>query len=110
MSGVAERWSQRASPDRDLEAVGVEPVGDDQQPVGVPVQRPRLVVDERREARRPGAARALEAQLGAAQRLGIGGGDACPRSTSAPPASDSAKTAGPEPLPPHRQRARRPPG
>ena len=92
-----------------LEAVGVEPVGDDEQAGRVPVERPRLVVDERGEARRPGAARSLEPQFGAAQRLGIGR-DAEPRSTSSPPTSESAKTAGPEPLPPHRQRARRPPG
>ena len=59
---------------RDLEPVGVEPVGDHQEAGGVPVERPRLVMDERREARRPCAARAFETELGAAQRVGILGG------------------------------------
>ncbi len=52
---------------RRLEAVGVEPVGDDEQAVRVPVDGPRLVVDERREAGGPRPARAFEAQLRAAQ-------------------------------------------
>ena len=107
--GVAERCSQRSDAGRGLEPVGVEAVADDQQTRRIPVQGPRLVVDERREADGPGAARTLEPELGAAQRLRIGGDDG-PRSTSSPPASDSAKTSRPDPLPPHRQRPRRPPG
>ena len=71
----------------------------------------RLVVDGRGEAGRPGAARALErgARRGTAapdrRRRRVPEVDA-----AAPPTSDRAKTAGPSPLPPHRQRARRPPG
>ena len=68
MIGVAERCSQRGVAGRRLEAVGVEPVGDDEQAGRVPVERPRLVVDERREPGGPGAARTLEPQLGPAQR------------------------------------------
>ena len=71
--GVADRWFQRGVAGRRLEAVAVEPVGDDEQPGAVPVERPRLVVDERGEPGRPGAARSLETQLGAAQRVGVGG-------------------------------------
>ena len=109
-SGVAERCSQRGSPVRGLEPVGVEPVGDDQQAGRVPEEAARLVVDERGEAGRPRAARSLEAQLGAAQRVRVGGDRRAEVDQRSPPASDSAKTAGPEPLPPQRQRARRPPG
>ena len=106
---LAERWSQRASPVARLEAVGVEAVGDDQEPFAVPVQRARVVVDERREPGRPGAARSFDPELRPAQ--GSGSDETRgPRSMSEPPASVRAKTAGPEPLPPQRQRARRPPG
>ena len=99
-----------ASPVAVSSAVGVEPVGDDQQARRVPVERPRLVVDQRREAGRPGAARALEPELGPAQRLGSSATTRARGRRASPPASDRAKTSRPEPLPPHRQRARRPPG
>ena len=92
-----------------LEPERVEAVGDDEQAGRIPVDRAWGIVDERRKAGGPGATRTFEPQLGAAQHVGLGA-TRSPRSTRVPPASVSAKTAGPEPLPPHRQRARRPPG
>jgi hypothetical protein len=56
---------------RRVEAIGVEAVGNDEEPLAVPVERARIVVDRRGESRGPGATRALEAQLGAAQRVVI---------------------------------------
>ena len=56
-----------------VEPEGVEPVGDDQQAGRVPVQRARLVVDERREPRGPRSARPFEAQFGPAQGVRVGG-------------------------------------
>ena len=92
--GVADRWSQRSVAGLDVEAERVEAVGDDKQAVRVPVERARLVVDERGKPGRPGAARSLEPQLGATQRLRVRRRPATPRSTRLPPTSDRAKTAG----------------
>jgi hypothetical protein len=54
---------------RRVEAVRVEAVGDDEDSLAVPVERARIVVDRRRESRRPRAARTLEPKLRTAQRL-----------------------------------------
>ncbi len=55
-----------------LKAVRVESIGDDEQAGGIPVERPWIVADDRREAIRPGAARTLDPELRAAQRIGVG--------------------------------------
>ena len=90
--GVAERCSQRGSPSRRRgRTCGTRRP----RPAAgrVPVQAARLVVDGGREARRPGPARPLEAQLGSTQRHRDRRSTRGPRSIRVPPASLRAKTA-----------------
>ena len=56
---------------RHVQPERVEPVAHDEQAFGVAVDGSRLVADRRGEAGGPGAPRSLEAQLRAAQRLGV---------------------------------------
>ena len=63
--------AERARPG--VDPVGMEPVLDDELARGVPVLGGRLVVDRRGQAKRPGAGRAVDAQLGATQRVRVRG-------------------------------------
>ena len=107
--GVAERCSQRSVAARGVQPERMEPVGHDEQPGRVPVERPRLVVDRRGEPGRPRPARTLEPELGAAQGVGVGA-DAGPevdeRSTGLAEGEHGGRLAAAAPAPARAQAAR----